>query len=320
MFMPFKGLTKNGVLVVDSAEALQEQLVKSLGNLPDRYGQQLQIYFAELLKNKRKRIIKVDAGSVRGDMGAIMARLNELYSVDAVCVSHDALHISTEVPPNAVPVAEYSESEVEQRREKYLSELPPLHQLSLEEVRDCFGRAVRYSKWLRFYDKQIGKGTNLHNFFRGIDFILGIWQEYGVFSQERSRIEIITSTMHYIEDNTYNREGKLDENRRAVGRVIEQLVKKLQAKYPHWEIALRVKNVSPKLFHARYLEAQFLILSVDRGFDFLDRDGKRCLECSLNIRNGDAANCGLCLTFLSINADLAKEPCSSQSPSQGRNT
>ena len=287
----FDGLSKNGVLVVDENGFLERELSTCLSSLPIKYRQELQIRLEELLKNKRKRIIKADAKSGKGDIFTIMSKLNELYDVDAVCLSDDTFQVAEGREydlANALSISSYLDSEVERRRRSYLSELPPLHKLSVAEVEDFFIRSVRYSKWLRFYDKQIGKGSNLKGFFRGIDFILSTWADHGVFSREQSRIEIITSTLHYLDNRTYDKEQKREENFGAIERVQKQLIGPLQKKYRDWEIVLRVKNASPTLFHARYLEAQFLILGVDRGFDFFERDGDGFVECSLNIRNGDA--------------------------------
>ncbi len=281
----FKGLKKNGVLVVDSQGILQKELAESIKGLPPKYRYQLLEYYTQLLMNKKKRMIQLNAQGSKGGVLGIISRLSDLHAVDAVCVSQGVLDGGASVPANALPIAQYADSEVELLRDRFYSELPPLNQLSMREVRDCFERAVRYCKWLRFYDKQIGKGNNLEGFFRGIDFILTIWKNSHVVPKEKPEVQIITSTCHYLprecEEPLDVWEEKNRENQSAIKRVQERLIEPLQRKYSDWQIGLRVKNVHPDLFHARYLHGQFLILNLERGFDFIrGRDYEECAVCT----------------------------------------
>src|SRR5690606_16507222 len=53
--LTFKGLKKNGVLVVDSQGVLQKELADSIKGLPPKYRYQLLEYYTPLLMNKKKR-------------------------------------------------------------------------------------------------------------------------------------------------------------------------------------------------------------------------------------------------------------------------
>jgi len=300
----FKGLAANGVLLDDSHGTLQRELRQSIESLPPKYRQRLQGCFEELVKNKKQRIIKMPAQATRGGVRGTMTRLNELHPVDALCVSEETLQSLGEPPPNALPVVEYAYSEVESLRERYLAEMPSLHELSMREVVDLWARAVRYCKWLRFYDTQSGKGKNLKRFFQGIDFILGIWERYGVVPKEKPEVQIITSTAHYIREDSsdYVAQQYIKENKQAAEDIHRLLIRPLQKRYKHWEIGLRIKNVQPDLFHARYLHGQFLILNVERGFDFIrGSEYRECLWCERRISCSDCSvdvGCAACLISL----------------------
>src|SRR5262245_30008762 len=56
----FRGLQCNGIVLVDPAGELWEQVLVRLEQLPDKLGQQLRIRAQELGKNKRSKVIKVN--------------------------------------------------------------------------------------------------------------------------------------------------------------------------------------------------------------------------------------------------------------------
>ncbi|NMA74813.1 MAG: hypothetical protein GX963_11785 [Bacteroidales bacterium] len=285
----FDGLSSNGVLIVDSSGCLLKQLKTAIETLEIKYRQGLLIRLEELVKNKRKRIIKVNSETAKNNIMSIMSKLNELYEIDAVCVSEATFTKIVEKrngASNLLKISSYLDSDLEQKRRLYLSGLPPLHQLDLREAEDYLKRSIQYTKWIRFYDKQIGKANNLTGFQRGLEYILDLWKTYGIFSNEKAQIEIITANSRFIDYNRQDVATRIEINKKKIKKIQNGLIKPLQDKYRDWDIVLRVKNVEPSFFHARYLEAQFLILSFDRGFDFLNEDNT-FKECSVNIRNGD---------------------------------
>ena len=71
-----------------------------------------------------------------------------------------------------IPVPDYGSSPVEAERRRCCEKLPPVDQMAAGEFDSLIGHATRYSRWLRFFDKQIGKGTNLSHFRRGLEKIL----------------------------------------------------------------------------------------------------------------------------------------------------
>lgn len=264
----FEGLGRNGVLIVDSQGSLEEELRKAIESLPMKFKQRVIGLFTELLKHKRKRIIKTDDQLIQGNLEAVMSSLNARYPVDGLCLSEAALGREADIPANAIAMSKYGDSAAERLRRWY-EELPLLDELPMYEVRECFRRAVQYCKWLRFYDPYIGRGNNNRAFFKGLDFILGIWKEHGIFSGHKATIEIITAVDDAISD-----EGK----RAALRRVQQDVIERLRRKYRDWEIVLSVKENYD--LHARYLQGQFLILNMERGFDFIIGDDyEQCIKC-----------------------------------------
>jgi hypothetical protein len=63
-----------------------------------------------------------------------------------------------------------------------------------------------------------------------------------------------------------------DINKNANDGVIHRLVEPLNRRFP-FTIDIKFKDDPNKIFHARYLEAQGIIISIERGFDFIKGDG-----------------------------------------------
>src|SRR5262245_29800365 len=61
--MFLRGIWTNGLLLVDPDGRLSERLQSEIEALPTSVGQSIAIWFQELLKNKRKRIIKCQCQS-----------------------------------------------------------------------------------------------------------------------------------------------------------------------------------------------------------------------------------------------------------------
>ena len=52
------GIEKNGLLIVDSENKLQDAIFEQVESLPTKYRQRLQILVEELFKNKRERVVQ----------------------------------------------------------------------------------------------------------------------------------------------------------------------------------------------------------------------------------------------------------------------
>ena len=270
-----KGIQENGLLIVDSGRRLQDALrdqVKS-PSLPIAYRKRLQSLVEELLKNRKRRIVECPVApnsTSSGDLLGIACALKRDTEADGLIVgseNFEKLRFDPEHRHGIVPLSGYRDSNFEKLKERYFDGLEPIDMLSESEVRDAIIRSVRFSKWLRFYDKQIGTGNNTSNFRRGIAYILSLWQEHGFFASQLGigSVEIFTCRDEHIPDDD------IDDVNRKINR---ELMGQLKERFPSWwQIELSVKDDPNGIFHARYLETQHAIIRVDRGFALFKQNG-----------------------------------------------
>ena len=273
-----KGIERNGLLIVDSENRLRDALLKKVEILPIKARQRLRILVEELLLKKRSR--RVIACFVPPDYPPSTNLLNLAYSLktftkaDALIVANESLErlkSDQRHSENIILLSEYRDSNFEKERQRYYDGLEPIDTLSESEVEDAIIRSIRFSTWLRFYDKQIGKGTSTRGFLEGIEYVLSLWREHGVFASQEGRgsVEIYTGTAKPIRgyETDQVRRDKLAYNREQHQKIIRELMEPLNDWFP-WPVRLFVKEDPDGIFHARYLEAQYAIIQVERGFGF----------------------------------------------------
>ena len=270
-----KGIKKNGVLIVDSGKRLQNALrdrIKSQ-TFPMKYQKRLQILVEELLKNRKRRIVECPVApnsTSSGNLLGIACDLKTDTEADRLIVGNNnfaALRFNPKYSDGIVPLSEYRDSDFEKERQRYCDGFGPIDMLSRSEVDEIVIRSIRFTKWLRFYDKQIGTGNNTSNFRRGIAYILSLWKEHGFFASQQGigSVEIFTCRDEHISDDD------IDDVNRKINR---ELMGQLREQFPSWwQIKLSVKDDSNGIFHARYLETQHAIIRVDRGFALFKQNG-----------------------------------------------
>ena len=127
----WKGIERNGLLIVDSGKRLQDAFIKQIRSVPTKYGQQLQILLEELLKNRKKRIV---AWPVASNAIALTDLLDLAYHLktetepDALIVGDDSLKtLKSEQKYDAsiVPLSEYRNSDFEKTRQQYENRIGP---------------------------------------------------------------------------------------------------------------------------------------------------------------------------------------------------
>lgn len=269
-----KGIQKNGLLIVDSGRRLQDALRDQVKSpvLPIAYRKRLQSLVEELLKNRKRRIVECSAANFTAsdNLLEIACNLKTEAETDGLIVGNEnfeKLRFDPEHRHSIVPLSEYRDSNFEEERQRYCDGFGPIDTLSRSEVDEIIIRSIRFSKWLRFYDKQIGTGKNTSNFQRGISYILSLWKKHGFFASQQGigSVEIFTCRDEYIPDND------IDDVNRKINR---ELMERLKKRFPHWwQIKLSVKDDPDGIFHARYLETQHAIIRIDRGFDLFKQNG-----------------------------------------------
>ncbi|MEZ5941143.1 MAG: hypothetical protein R3C18_07115 [Planctomycetaceae bacterium] len=195
-------------------------------------------------------------------------------SPDAVFLSGDEIE---EAKSNGkslpmVRMGEYSRTEFEELRRYFMEDLPPVDQLDPVVFDDLIIRVTRFSVWIRVYDKQIGKGSSVSNFRRGIQRILELWQANAHFHPEQ--VEIITAECeHFAEsESDYAAEQKRNRIRECNERVRTLLANPLRSALSV-TVKISIKQDCDRIFHARHLQTQTVAVLVDRGFDLQNDRG-----------------------------------------------
>ena len=187
--------------------------------------------------------------------------LNHTCNPDALIVGEDSFSGLFGAESSLVRLDMYDDSPFEAKR-RY------------EAIEEIFIRAIRFAKHLRIYDKQIGKGTSLNHLYHGIDYILSLWSQHGIFlSAGVGQVEIYTCEKETVyPDNGKVQSAQVKVNEGIRLKIEQEVVNRLRRKYP-WPISLHIKHDVDNDFHARHLEAQTVILLLERGFGFLKSDG-----------------------------------------------
>lgn len=277
------GIEKNGLLIVDSENRLRDALIKRIQSIPIKYGQRLQILIEELLlKKKSKRVVVCPISqynTTSSNLSDLTYHLKKVSEADALIVRNQ--NTESNIPDKdfrgtIVPLSNYRESDFETDRRHYENKVGPIDTLPKIEVDNLIIHSVRFTKWLRFYDPQIGKGTNTSNFRKGIEYILSLWKDRGFFASQQGfgDVKIYTCSAERIRDDDidYEKESKLERNQENYRKIIRELINPLKNQFP-WPIELFVKNDPDGDFHARFLETQHAVINVERGFDLFKQNG-----------------------------------------------
>lgn len=286
-----RGIERNGLLIVDEDGALQNDFCKRFDKeeneyelIPIKYRLRIQKYIEELLlKNKSKRLILSPVSSKISsseDLFELASALKKDTKADTLIVGNDNFEMNRFDPKHKdgiVPLPKYRDTDVEKNRQRYCVGLAPIDSLPRCEVDDIIVRSIRYSKWLRFYDRYIGTGDSTSDFRKGIRYILTLWDKHGYFSSKQGigDIKIYTCSAEQIRDDAIDHaiESKLERNQEKYRKIIRELINPLKNQFP-WPVELVVKNDPYGIFHARYLETQHAIVRVDRGFDLFKQNGE----------------------------------------------
>jgi len=284
-----KAIQENGLIIVDPNDMIRSELLSRAERLGVVSGQQIQIRLAEIAKSKKKLIPCVPGNCFNLNSVPIHELVYNIVTrteVDVAIISNNTMNalLNHHVrDTRLIGITEYSCSTVEEKRRKFIADLPPIDEMRHADVEDLFLRIVRYSKTLKIYDKQIGQCKNLNNFLRSISFILDLWVNGGYF--DNKILEIIT---------LQKREIECDENQKAHRLLVNSILCPLREKYKKYQIRidLRVKKARPpqyhpQTFHARYLQSDYAIVLLERGFDFLKKGGE-FHSCSLVLKNADS--------------------------------
>ena len=205
-----KGIQRNGLLIVDSENRLRDVLVEQFKSLPIKPQQRLRFLIQELLlKKKSKRVIACVVSPNDTSSASLLDLAYHLKTdtgADALVVGNESLETlksDRRFNEGIVPLSEYRDSGFETKRQRYESQVGPIDTLPKSEVDDLIIHSVRFTKWLRFYDPYIGRGSNTGDFRKGIEYILSLWYEHGFFASQQGvgSVEIFTCGAQNVQNS-----------------------------------------------------------------------------------------------------------------------
>lgn len=265
-------LQENGILILDPDGKLKNKLLDIVERLPTKFGQEIGILTVEIFKTKKRTVSCLHSPTfIKSNLSfpelALMVRTQ--CGADAVITNEkgkvELINKGT-ATSNIVTLDLYLESEFEKKRKKFFGEMPNMDSIPTE-FQEAIIRIIKFSKWLRFYDKQISKANNIKHFRKGIEYILEQWEKAGYFtSQEKVTVEIITG--HEIHHSYH-----LEEVESNYQKINSELVGQLKKRFPKYEIILSMKDDTKGIMHARHLQAQVVNVQFDPGFDIFRPDG-----------------------------------------------
>lgn len=266
----FQGIKVNGVILDVPKRRLLKALSEKIKNLSSiKYRKRLRILLVEIAKNK-KTYLAIDGPDPdiqkTRDSSQLAAFVADKLDADALVTDRDFKNRvqldDDSLSVNDVSLSVYVDNEVEKQRDKFAHQLPPIDTMDWQEAEELFIRLVKHADWLRFYDRYIGKGRYINRYKRGLGYVLSLWEKYGVTNPGAGDVEIITRPLNPKRSDDA-------ENTKVLEKVFKQLVQPLQRDYPGMNPTLLVNKESQGRFHARFLQTNHIIVSVDAGFDLL---------------------------------------------------
>jgi hypothetical protein len=279
--MFLRGIQSNGLLIVDPNSRLLKEINDRLELLSTKDGQQLQIRLAELQKKERRRILAAEKTTCSCptslsllEAAKTVQAASNTDTIIADAESCEQLLSAGHAAKSVTRLGAYLSSDFERKRLYCLEEIPPIDKMAVGEFDTQMISVTRFAKRVRFYDKQIGKGSSLGGFHAGIGRILSLWVANAHYPRTELSAEIYTCVQrtHAPTDMVYSK-------------IIASLVRKL-ASDNDLPITFYFKEDSPSLItHDRFLQTDSVPVSFSKGFDYMEKDGT-LQRCAVKIDNG----------------------------------
>ena len=149
-----KSIEKDGLLIVDSENKLQNAIFEQIASLPTKYRQQLQIRFEELFKNKRDRVVEcciLSDGVSSEKLLDLVYHLKTVSEADALIVTDKGFEIlksDQEYDESIFPLSGYGNSDFGKNRQKYYDKLKSTDTQSTSEMEDTIVHSEHFNDWL----------------------------------------------------------------------------------------------------------------------------------------------------------------------------
>ena len=148
------GIQRNGLLIVDSENKLQNAIFEKIESLPTKHRQQLQIRFEELFKNRRERVVECyilsnDASSE--NLLELAYHLRAVSEADTLIVGSESLETlkaHQKYNEGIFSLSEYTDNYFEKEHQEDYGELDSTNTPSESEMEDTIIHPEQFIDWL----------------------------------------------------------------------------------------------------------------------------------------------------------------------------
>lgn len=277
------GIIANGVLLDEPTKELLRLALGEVSRLSTNMGQRIELLLVEIRKQHKKFVVTCDqtrwqqqttsASTIPEKCAAVAATLK----ADVIVTQPTHLVAVQTAIGAAVEVClltDTSQSSYETSRIRLIQIHKPLDELSLAEVEEFVGRALKYASTIRFFDyRMIGSVRRTANYVAGIQFFVSVWEKWCVIGDAGSRqIEL------YTVGNTTTQSGYLN-GADADALLASHIQIPLSSAIRATVVRFVKEDRDPAIFHARGFEARQRAYTIDPGFDAMGVNGaiRRCL-------------------------------------------
>lgn len=276
-----RAIHSNGLILVDRASRLYVQLCDAIEPLAAHgKGKRTHALFEELLKQRLAGVNRLVVTNCRTpvslparDVAIAVARNCRPTALIVDPANAAGIPATTLAQTEVVPIPEYISSAIENERRRWVESMSPVDLMAAGEFDQHIARCTRFSKLLRFYDKQIGNASGLSRFRRGIETIIRGWVRNAHFPRTDLAVEVYCTVQRTVDPTEVVR-----------NRIAADLIQKLAQSFGV-RVSLHFKQDSNSITHDRYLQMETVALSFSKGFDFVNDDGSY-QRCSVRIDNG----------------------------------
>lgn len=281
-----RGIVSNGVLLDEPTKELLRVAISEASQLSTKMGQHLQVLLTEIKKQHKKLVVTCDRTNWQQQSTATIpdkcAAVAAILQADIV-VTQPAHIADVQARVGATSevclLSDASQSAYEASRIRLIQLEKPLDELSLPEIEEFVGRAVKYAPMIRFFDyRMIGSPKRTSKYVAGIQFFIAIWEKWCVVGDPNSRhVEL------YTVGNTQTQNGFLSGSE-ADALLATGIQTPLNAAVSASVVRFVKEDREPAIFHTRGFEARLRAFTIDPGFDAVGPSGavRRCLlKCDL---------------------------------------
>jgi len=251
-----RGVIANGIVFDDSRTRMLELVAKKVDEA-GRRDTQLGALFTEVLKLYKVRLPVPNGFPLEAEGANALKATCDFGKADCL-LSRRSVALASKC---LVAPEDYSLSSFEDDRRAASEHAVSLDRMSEKEREKFLERIFKHARWIRIYDKQIGRSQDVRHFRDGIAWLLKGRQRHGLFAADFLDIY----TMAPRQDSR--------SNLRDWQRELEEDLRQWLTRAFGLKVRIYFKADPDGIFHARYLQTNLACVQLDRGFDLFRRNG-----------------------------------------------